>query len=245
MKNILCFILFMLVFQLRSVVGQSVDYATQYDAAPTIAQRYSTSYAAPYYLNTAPQQFNQVYENPTEPGRGNHDGRPGLFQGGSQTLLYMPAFGSGGVSITSYNLSASLGLPCPSRHYPLLISPSFDYTNIAERATNGVTDLSNDLYNFRLGLIWMPTLWTNARMLLGVAPSWNSDLRQDDGDAMRTSAYVTFMWNCNTRLRLVLGAAFLDRSDYSWFPVAGLTWRPTDVYVLEIGVPRTGLSRRI
>jgi hypothetical protein len=244
-NNILRFTLILLVFQLRSVVGQSVDYGLQSDDTPTLAQRYSTSYATPYYLNTTPRQFNQIYEHTAETGHGNHEGRPGLFQGGSQSLLYMPAFGSGGVSITSYSLSASLGLPCPTRRNPLLISPSFEYTNLAQQTTNGGTDLSNDLYNFRVSFIWMSSLWTNARMLLGVTPSWATDFKQDSDDALQTTAYAMLMWNCNTRTQIVLGVAFLDRSDYSWMPAVGLTWRPGDDCVLEIGVPRTRLSHRI
>ena len=209
----------------------------------SLAQRFSTKEATPYYLNPRPERFHLVFEREPPREKKPQRGRPGLLQKVEQSFTYLPASGGDGMAVTSMDLSATVGLPCPTPTKPLLVTPAFSYTNI-DLKDDAVMDISSDLYAARLGLFWMTPLGEKVTLILGASPSWNSDFKQDDTAAFRIPVHFGFLWTCNPRTKIMVGAAFLDRGDYPWIPFAGLTWTPTDDCILELGVPRTRFSRR-
>lgn len=189
-------------------------------------------------------EFTLVVESEPSMSAIPQGGRQSFFQGINAEATWLPAFGDDGLGMTRVRLGATAALPLPTKNRPLLISPSFgvDFLSLKEKDR---FDVSKTLYGAGLNLLWMTPLGSKTLFTLGASPSWSSDFRQDSGDALRVPVNFGLTWLCNPRTRIMIGAAYLDRSDYPWIPFVGLTWTPTADWQVELGVPRTRISRRI
>jgi len=168
--------------------------------------------------------------------------REGMFQKINFDVLWAPTGkGADALGLTQLNLSATFGLPAPTKEAPLLLKPFlqtwfFDYPD-----SGGET-----FYTTGLDLGWFVPLGKNKFMLaLGITPSYSGDFKAKK-ESFRIPAYLLGIWTYNPRTKVILGVLYLDRStSYNWLPAGGIIWTPNEDINFELTFPRIRLSQRI
>ena len=170
----------------------------------------------------------------------------------SSRASWLPRGGAGGdgFEFDSLELKTVLGLPCPTRAFPLLITPGF-----AVHFLNGPNSvaLPPEVYDAYTEFRWLGHLTPRWGFDVAVTPGVASDFRQDSGHAVRITGHGIAAWTLTPvpapptvpTLMLVLGADYLDRTDVPLLPVAGLVWTPNDDTKFELVFPQPKISRRV
>ncbi|HBT77390.1 MAG TPA: hypothetical protein DEB39_10830, partial [Planctomycetaceae bacterium] len=171
-------------------------------------------------------------------------GRQSFFQKIEARYLFAPSSGSDGLEMNRLNVSATCAVPLPNPKSPLLVTPLFSADFLSLRDKDRF-DMPDTLYSAGVSLLWMKPVGSKTVFSLGVSPTWSSDFEQDGADAMRVPVHFGLLWLCNPRTRIMIGAAYLDRNDYPWIPFVGLTWTPSFDWHMELGVPRTRISKLV
>ena len=106
------------------------------------------------------------------------------------------------------------------------------------------TDLPSELYDASLeGVLSLP-LSSRLFMQAAVAPSVFSDGRNSSRDGFRLPGRWLVFWNYSDRLTLSTGLVYLDRDDIGLLPAAGLIYKPTDDWRIELLIPRPRVAWR-
>lgn len=169
--------------------------------------------------------------------------KSGFFQKLSLQGTWISRGNSDGVSITEVEAFATFALPCPTKDWPILISPYFN-----QRLLNGPTspDLPASLYETYVEFLWVPKLHERWIGILGVAPSIYSDFQGEDADGFRLTGKGLVRYDVTpNRLQLLAGVLYLNRDDIRILPAGGLTWTPNDDVRYELIFPRPKLAHRI
>ncbi|MDR2115948.1 MAG: hypothetical protein LBP87_06175 [Planctomycetaceae bacterium] len=172
--------------------------------------------------------------------------RTGMFQKMNFNTLWMPnSGGDKGLGMTQLDLSAMFALPLPTPDSPLIITPSFQTTFFDPKINNYATNKT--LYTTGVDFRWIkpvvPNKWT---LDLGLAVQYSGDFKVKGSKALRFPAHIASVWNCNPRLKVILGVAYLDREDdYNWIPMAGLIWTPHEEISVELVLPRFRIAERV
>ncbi|MEM1224082.1 MAG: hypothetical protein AAGJ40_00195 [Planctomycetota bacterium] len=147
----------------------------------------------------------------------------------------------GGLSETFWETRLSFGIPLGSLDNILAIRPFFraDHLNGPEGIdvpatlySTGVTLLQRKEWNEKLSTIAILT------------PSVRSDFTTSE-NAVRWFGLGLIQWKCRDDLSLSIGAVYLDRSDLSVLPAAGLTWTPRPWWKIDLMLPRPMIKRRL
>ena len=149
--------------------------------------------------------------------------RPGVFQKLLFEGSWLPRNGDNGFGFDALELKTVLGLPCPTREYPLLITPGFAVHYLDGPAA---VALPSRLYDAYVEFRWLGHLTPRLGFDIAVTPGEASDFRQNDSQALRITGHGIAAWTWTPTLKLVLGADYLDRTDVPLLPVAGLIWTP-------------------
>jgi hypothetical protein len=171
---------------------------------------------------------------------------PGARAGVFQKLLFegswLPRGGDSGFGFDTLELKMVLGLPCPSRAFPLLITPGF-----AVHYLDGpvAIALPPRLYDAYVEFRWLGHITPQLGYDLAVTPDEASDFVQPHGHALRITGHGIAAWTWSPTLTLVLGADYLDRTDVPLLPVAGLVWKPDDDTKFALVFPQPKISRRV
>lgn len=136
----------------------------------------------------------------------------------------------------------TVGLPLPSRDWPLLVTPTFGVYYLDGPET---LDLPPRVYDAYVELIALWRIKPRCLLVLGAAPGVFSDFEQQSNDAVRIPLYGAVVYDWTPRLSIGVGAAYLDRDDVAVIPVAGFVWRPVDWWKFELVPPRPRVSLRI
>ena len=184
--------------------------------------------------------------NATEPAAADlpHGTRPGVFQKLLFEASWLPRGSSSGdgFGFDSLELKTVLGLPCPTRAFPLLITPGFAVHYLA--GPNSVA-LPPEVYDAYTEFRWLGHLTPLWGFDVAVTPDVASDFRQDSSHALRITGHGIAAWTWTPTLTLVLGADYLDRTDVPLLPVAGVVWTPNDDTKFELVFPQPKISRRV
>jgi len=170
------------------------------------------------------------------------DARPGMFQ----KLVFESAWLAGGkgdnLGITELELEAILAFPFPSRKSPLIVTPG-----LAVHYLHGPTssDLPPRVYDAYAQFRWMHRLTPRLGIDLAVTPGVFSDFQQSTDEAIRIPGHGAAVWTWTPKLKLLLGAAYLDREDVSVLPIAGVIWQPHEDVKYELTFPRPRIARRV
>jgi len=175
------------------------------------------------------------------PGR-PPDAREGFFQ---KLILHNTWLAPGGgddLGIYQWEAKSVWALPTPIRQAPLLITPGFSMYFLDGPE---VTDLPPRVYDAYLQLrcLWPALSWLTLDASVGVGAY--SDFDHWQSEALRIPGYAAGVITFRPELKLILGAAYLDREDISLIPVAGLIWRPSDDWLFELLPPRPRIARRV
>ena len=106
-------------------------------------------------------------------------------------------------------------------------------------------DVPGRLYNAGLDLMWR-TQWDERwGSMIAVAPAVASDF-QSNVDAVRITgrALATWQW-VPDRVTLIFGVVYLDRNDLNVLPGAGMIWKPTPDFRLDLMFPRPKVAWRL
>ncbi|MDR2170026.1 MAG: hypothetical protein LBP59_07790 [Planctomycetaceae bacterium] len=173
---------------------------------------------------------------------GQNERRNSLFQKLSCNLLWMPDSGDEGMGLLQTDFSAIFALPLPSEKSPLLLTPLFSYKRFDRKSSDAL-----DLYNAGVDIRWLFSV-IERKLSFDAAVSilYSGTFEGDTGKALRYPAHVAAIWNLNPRLKLILGVAYLDRSDdYNWLPIGGLVWTPNPDVNVELLFPVMRIARRL
>ena len=171
---------------------------------------------------------------PAAPGRAS-------FKSCSSRASWLPRNGDEGFGFDTLELKTVLGLPCPTREYPLLITPGFAVHYLDGPAA---VALPPQLYDAYLEFRWLGHVTPRLGYDVAVTPAVDSDFRQHSSQALRVTGHGIAAWTCSPTLTLVLGADYLDRTDVPLLPVAGLVWKPNDNAKFELVFPQPKISHR-
>ncbi len=105
-------------------------------------------------------------------------------------------------------------------------------------------DIPNTLYEPSLTCFWRRVINDKLTSSLIMTPSLRSDFTTSE-NAFRIFGLALLTWErIPDKLWLSAGAVYLDRADMSALPAAGLTWKPTPVWKLEVQFPQPRICYR-
>lgn len=168
--------------------------------------------------------------------------KAGLLQRISLTASWLPQDQPSDLGLTEVEVLATIGLPAPTRDSPLLITTGFETRFLDGPVTPALPPRLHDAYvEFR----WLKKVRPRWGIDLAVSPGVYSDFEKWDDDALRIKgrALASFEWT--PRLKLITGIVYLDRSDVSLLPAAGVIWTPHPDARYELVFPRPRVARRI
>jgi len=144
------------------------------------------------------------------------------------------------LGFTDLSLGATVGLPAPSRDFPLLVTPFFQVKYLSGP---DAPDLPARLFSTYMQFRWLPKLSELWRLDLAVSPGFYSDFETDDDDAFRLTGRGLAILTWSEQAMLVAGVLFLDRPDVGVLPAGGILWTPGD-WRFEIIFPQPRIARR-
>ena len=165
--------------------------------------------------------------------------RPGMFQSVHFNSTWLPALSGNELGVTDLSLYARFGVPAPTRESPLLITPGFESHHFA--GPEGA-DLPEELYDAYVQFTYIRKLTDRWGVIMGVTPGVHSDFKQSDGDSIRIPGNLLATWQYTERLKLIVGAVYLDRPDISVLPAFGMVWTPREEVKFDLAVPRPRIS---
>lgn len=169
--------------------------------------------------------------------------KDGFFQKLSLTATPILRNGSSDLGIVETEIFAAFAVPAPTTDWPLLLIPTFE-TQFLD-APN-IPEMPDQVFAALVDFMWLPKFGERWQGILSVSPGWYSDFQSGSGDGYRLSgrAIVRYDWHPD-RLQLVLGALFLNRVKTKWIPAAGLIWKPSDDWSMDLVFPKAQIARRI
>ena len=185
---------------------------------------FETAHALP------PPQF-ELEEPPRRPG-GQRDG---LFQRFDFVGTALAGASTSEFGVSEVELSATFGFPFPSKDSPLVVTPGFAVHFLEGPAS---PDMPARLYDSYVQFRLPRKINDDWAIDVAVTPGWYSDHESSNDEALRITGHAFGIWTCTERLSIMLGVVYLDRSDVSLLPAAGLIWAASEDRRLELIVPR-------
>jgi hypothetical protein len=206
-----------------------------------LAGRYPGGVVSQPDLSTQPPLPILETSEPANPDR-PPDARDGVFQKLIFDSTWLARGWGNGFGLTELELKTVLGLPVPSRRWPLVVTPGF-----AVRYLDGpeASDLPPRLYDATVQFRWWRRLAPRLGIDLAVTPGLSGDFQKSNDEALRIPSHVVGVFDWTPRTKIVLGASYPDREDVDVLPVGGLIWNPNDDVAFELVVPRPKIARRI
>ena len=168
--------------------------------------------------------------------------RNGVFQKVLFDATWLAPGGWDGMGITNLELKGIFALPCPTIDSPLLITPGYAvyYLDGPKRA-----DLPSRLNSSYVQFRWLSQINPTLGIDLAITPGVYSDFQQEAADSFRITGHAAAAWTWSDRVKLVLGAAYLNRPDAEVIPIGGIVWTPNDDVKFDMIFPIPRISRRI
>lgn len=170
------------------------------------------------------------------------DARDGFFQKLLFSGTWLAGGGRDGLGISTLDAQAVFAAPCPTRQWPLLISPEF-----AAHYLDGpeLVDVPPRVYDAFADFRWLPKLSDRFRADLSLQFGAFSDFEQGSDEAFRITGTGLGIWTWRPGVRLVGGVTYLDRYDINVLPVGGVLWEPSPFWKFDLIFPKPKVARRI
>jgi hypothetical protein len=146
---------------------------------------------------------------------------------------------SGGLTITSYDLSAKMPLYPIFGPPPPFVTSGYAFTRIDAPTT---LDLPEHLHDLSLGLAWMRRInerWMARFMLNG---AFASDMDNTSSDAWQLRAGGFALFRPNERWSWAFGALATGRDDIPVVPAVGVIWEPSRRIRVNLMMPDPRIS---
>jgi hypothetical protein len=181
--------------------------------------------------------------SPPEKSDAASEARPGMLQKAMFEGTYLArTAGSDGLGINDLELKLVLGLPCPTRDWPLLVTPGFAVHYLDGPADAEMPPRLYDAYcQFRWLHRFSPQWATDA----AITPGVYSDFDQSSSEGFRLTGHAAAAWTWTPTATLVFGVGYFNRLDTKVLPIGGVIWAPNDDASYEILFPKPRLARRI
>lgn len=175
------------------------------------------------------------------------EGRNSLFQSVGFEASNAANTGALRCGLLETRADVTLGLPLPTVQTPLLVSPTFAWTQI-ETPEDLPTPFDDKLSLFSQGLAFQYYVPLNERLLINVNVNafYNTDYRSSASDAWFFNGYAAAAWKINPRTNLLFGL-YHNNAAENWktIPVGGLVWKPRDDFYLEAMIPYPKIAKRV
>jgi hypothetical protein len=170
------------------------------------------------------------------------DARQTFFQKLLFDETWLARLGSGGFGTDDVQLRTVLAMPFPTRRAPLVITPGFAAHFLDGPA--GV-DVPPRVYDAYAEFAWLPWITNRLRGDLTVTPGVYSDFAGDHSKAFRPTGHGAAFYTLTPSLRVVMGAAYLNRKGVEVLPIAGITWHPSEDSRFDLVFPKPKIARRL
>lgn len=175
------------------------------------------------------------------------EGRNSLFQSVGFEASSAANTGALRCGLLETRADVTLGLPLPTVQTPLLVSPTFAWTQI-ETPEFLPTPFGDKLSLFSQGLAFQYYVPLNERLLINVNVNafYNTDYHSSASDAWFFNGYAAAAWKINPTTNLLFGV-YHNPAAESWktIPVGGLVWKPRDDFYLEAMIPYPKIAKRV
>ncbi|MDR3197097.1 MAG: hypothetical protein LBU34_04435 [Planctomycetaceae bacterium] len=220
----------------------SISTSTSFPAGTLLPNLPDEEEISDSIFTSTPQSAGELYLSRIPNGK-----RTGMFQKANFNTLWVPnSGGHKGLGITQLDLSAMFALPLPTPDSPFIMTPSFQATFFDPKVKQYTTDKT--LYTTGVDFRWIkPVVRNKWTFDFGVAVQYSGDFHVKGSKALRFPAHIAAVWDCNPRVKVILGVIYLDRrdNDYNWLPLAGLIWTPHEDISVELVVPRVRVAERV
>lgn len=170
-------------------------------------------------------------------------GREGIFQKLDVLGTWLPALDNDeGLGVSDLLARITFGFPFPTRQSPLLLTPKFGVHYLDGPVA---PDLPPRVFDAALEVRWMRRFGPRLMGIVAVEPGMYSDFDVDSADAFRIPGRALAIYDWSAATQLVLGVVYLDRSDTSLLPAAGLIWKPNDWWRVELIAPQPKIAHRL
>ena len=207
-------------------------YVTQLPASPEVSP-----------ISTPPILSEPLYENweqPAEPP-GPPDRRQGAFQKFKASETWLLSGGGDGFGVHELGTSVTFGFPLPTPKSPLIVRPQFNLYLLDGPAA---PDLPSEVYDAGVQLRWIRPINDRWIMDLAVMPGYYADFNTNSSDGVRVTGHGIALWDRSATTKIALGVVYLDRSDVSVVPAAGLIYTPHEDLRWELMFPRPRVTWR-
>lgn len=175
------------------------------------------------------------------------EGRNSLFQSVGFEASSAANTGALRCGLFETRADVTLGLPLPTVQTPLLVSPTFAWTQI-ETPEYLPTPFDDKLSLFSQGLAFQYYVPLNERLLINVNVNafYNTDYHSSASDAWFFNGYAAAAWKINPTTNLLFGV-YHNPAAENWktIPVGGLVWKPRDDFYLEAMIPYPKIAKRV
>jgi hypothetical protein len=173
---------------------------------------------------------------------GQNERRKSIFQKLNGSILGIPNSGKKGLGLLQTDISIITAFPLPTEKSPLIITPSFSHKRFSRKSADSL-----DLYNTGVDFRWLfPVIDRKLSFDIATSVLYSGNFEGSTSKAIRYPSHIAAIWNFNPRLKLIIGIAYLDRSDdYNLLPIGGLIWTPNPDINVELLFPIMRITRRL
>lgn len=175
------------------------------------------------------------------------EGRNSLFQSVGFEASNAANTGAARCGLFETRADVTLGLPLPTVQTPLLVSPTFAWTQI-ETPEDLPSPFDDKISLFSQGLTFQYYVPLNERLLINVNVNafYNTDYHSSASDAWFFNGYAAAAWKINPRTNLLFGV-YHNGAAENWktIPVGGLVWKPREDFYLEAMIPYPKIAKRV
>lgn len=161
---------------------------------------------------------------------------PRMFVRSTGDLAYIPRAGDNGIGMTDAQGNQSIAMPWSTPENAWIVTPG---SGVHFWDGPDAIDLPPRLFDTYVDLMWRYQINKKWSFDVAFTPGYFSDWEQSDDRAWRFQARGIVYWQATETIKLMGGAAYLDWVSVKLLPVAGLLWKPTDYFELELLAPKS------
>ena len=151
---------------------------------------------------------------------------------------------SGDFGFVGLGANATFGFPSPKAGHFILATPSVRWRqyDVPDWAIG-----SDSLGIISSGATFHYVIPKSERWTFDVALglNWNSDGKSTNSEGLNVFGSGVGSWTYSERLKWAFGLAYTNSGDYDIFPIIGATWKPNDLWVVDVMFPAPKVSRKI
>lgn len=151
---------------------------------------------------------------------------------------------SGDFGFVGLGANATFGFPSPKAGHFVLATPSIRWRqyDVPDWAVG-----SDSLGIISTGATFHYVIPKSERWTFDVALglNWNSDGKSTNSEGLNVFGSGVGLWTYSERLKWAFGLAYTNSGDYDIFPIIGATWKPNDLWIVDVMFPAPKVSRKI